>query len=94
MSGYNVRSGYDLGSVEGTMAVAAGNEPVSLTCSASGDRPPDVPGFVVGHHHGHVTVDVFRRIHCEVGVDDAYRLGLQLMWAADLARLGGAGEAA
>jgi hypothetical protein len=47
-----------------------------------------VPGFVVGHHPGHVTVDV-RRPHEDLTLDDAYRLALLLMQHVDLARLPG-----
>jgi hypothetical protein len=54
-----------------------------------GSPSPVVPGFVVGHHPGHVTVDVRRRLHEDLTVDDAYRLALLLMQHVDLARLPG-----
>jgi hypothetical protein len=54
-------------------------------------HPPGfVPGFVVGHHPGHVTVDIHDRPRAYLTVDDAYRLALLLMQHVDLARLPGA----
>jgi hypothetical protein len=51
--------------------------------------PGSVPGFVVGHHPGHVTVDVRRRLHEDLTLADAYQLAQLLMKHVDLARLGG-----
>ncbi len=87
MSIFNGRLRYDQRPVVGLAENVADNEPAraALVGFAAAVTPsPEVPGFVVGHHHHTVTLDVR---HGELGPDDAYRLGLQLMWAADLARL-------
>jgi hypothetical protein len=85
MSGYNVRSRYDLRSVSGDLQDVAGNELDRQT-----HPPGSTPGFVVGHHPGHVTVDVRRRIRADLTSDQAHELGMLLLWAADLARISGA----
>lgn len=82
MSGYNERSRYHLRSMgDGSVA---DNEPASQATPLGSGA---VPGFVVGHHPGTVTVDVCRQLRRELTSDDAYRLGLTLLAAADLSRI-------
>lgn len=80
VSVYDSRAGYNSRSVSGDVDVAD-NEPVS---SGVQPRSPGIPGFVVGHHVGHVTVDVH---HCELTTEEAYALGVELIWRSDLSRL-------
>jgi hypothetical protein len=82
---YNGRSGYDLRTVVGPVMNVADNEPAPQTTPHG-----SAPGFVVGHHPGHVTVDVRRRQRVDLTSDEAHELGMLLLWAADLARLTGA----
>ena len=78
---YNARSGYDLPTVSGDLQDVAGNELDRQT-----HPPGSTPGFVVGHHPGHVTVDACT---CDLTPDQAHAYGMELVWAADLARLNG-----
>lgn len=85
LSVFNGRLRYDQRPVVG-LGDVADDEPASVCPSSTGEPSPKVLGFVVGHHFGMVSLDVDRRLRRELCPDDAYQLGLSLMWAADLAR--------